>query len=228
MKTRGEEYYIYIPLFAAKLYDNLTSVRGVNKTFEEIASFITISLKYGKLLDIGTGPGRLLYEVNKKNPQIDLYGLDISLSMIHLANQNLRNIKNINLKAGNIAKTDLRENFFDCIVATGSFYNWDKPVKGLDEIFRILKPGKKAYIFESNKNYNKGLFNSRLKDNLKEYNFIRRIISKFFLKKQLKMTYSITEIKNLIKQSKFENHYNIQEIELGNLPIWIKIELKKT
>ncbi len=184
MKTRGEEFYIYMPLFAAKLYDNLTSVKGVNKAFREIASFITISLKYGKLLDIGTGPGRLLYEVNKKNPQIDLFGLDISLSMIHLANYNLRNIKNIHLKAGNIAKTDLQENFFDCIVATGSFYNWDKPVEGLDEIFRILKSGKKAYIFETNRNYNKELLYSRLKENLKEYNFFRRFISKFFLKKQ--------------------------------------------
>lgn len=227
MKTRGEKYYIYMPSFTAKMYDNLTNVKCLNKSFEEIASFITGSLKHGKLLDIGTGPGRLLYEVNKKNPQIDLYGLDVSLSMIHLANYNLRIIKNIHLKAGNIAKTDLQENFFDCIIATGSFCNWDKPVDGLNEIFRILKSGKKAYIFETNRNYNKDLLNSKLKNSLKEYNLIHRIISKFFLERQLKMSYSIPELESIIKKTKFEKSYSIQKIELGNLPIWLRIELKK-
>ena len=36
MKGRGEKSYINMPFFAVKLYDNLTSVKGVNKAFEEI------------------------------------------------------------------------------------------------------------------------------------------------------------------------------------------------
>ncbi|OFY62170.1 MAG: hypothetical protein A2V64_00880 [Bacteroidetes bacterium RBG_13_43_22] len=67
-----------MPSFAARLYDNLTSVSGVNRSFEEISEFISTLLKQGSLLDIGTGPGRLLREINKRNPQIDLYGLDIA------------------------------------------------------------------------------------------------------------------------------------------------------
>jgi len=40
MKTRGEKQYIDIPVFATKWYDNLTSVKGVNKGFKEIYAFV--------------------------------------------------------------------------------------------------------------------------------------------------------------------------------------------
>jgi ubiquinone/menaquinone biosynthesis C-methylase UbiE len=199
----------------------------VNKTFEEIADFIAGFLKQGKLLDVGTGHGRLLLEINKKNQQIDLFGLDISSSMLERARRHLREIKNVDLRVGNIVKTEYQDNFFDCIICSGSFYNWDKPTEGLDELFRILKSGKTAYIFESNKNYNRELLDSRLKENLKEYSFLRKTISKYFLRKQLRMTYSITEFDEIIKQTKFGVGYQIQQVELGNLPIWLRIELKK-
>lgn len=227
MKTRGEKHYINMPLFAARLYDNLTGVKGVNKGFEEISAFVSDFLKQGRLLDIGTGPGRLLFEINKRNQQIDLYGLDISLSMLDIARQNLRNIKNVDLRVGNIVKTEYQDNYFDCIVSSGSFYNWDKPTEGLNEIFRILKSGNTAYIFETNKKYSKELLDSRLKENLKEYSFIRKTLSKYFLRKQLRMTYSLEEFDEILKQTKFKENYIIQQIEIGNLPIWLRIALKK-
>jgi len=227
MKTRGEKQYINMPSFAARLYDNLTSVKGVNKTFKDISIFVGSILQQGRLLDIGTGPGRLLLEINNKIPQLDLFGLDISASMLDIAKKNLKNIKNIDLRIGNITKTEYQDNFFECIVSSGSFYNWDKPDEGLNEIYRILQIGKTAYIFESNKDYDKALLNTRLKDNLKGYSFTRKILSKYFFKKQLRMTYSTIDFDKILQQSKFGNSYKICKIELGNLPIYVRIELNK-
>ncbi len=227
MKTRGEKQYINMPSFAARLYDNLTSVRGVNKSFEEISVFIGNILKQGRLLDIGTGPGRLLREINKRIPQVELYGLDISPSMLDVAKQNLSNITNVDLRIGNINHTDYHDDFFDCIVSTGSYYNWDNPIDGIDEIFRILKSGKTAYIFETHKDYDRELVSSRLRENLKGYNLVRKTLSKFFLRKQLRMTYSISEHEQILKQTKFKNSYSIQQIELGNLPFYVRLDLKK-
>jgi ubiquinone/menaquinone biosynthesis C-methylase UbiE len=227
MKTRGEKRFINMPIFAARMYDNLTNIKGVNKGFEEISSLIESDLKQGRLLDIGTGPGRLLYEINKRNPKIDLYGLDISESMLYIAQQYLQNIKNVDLRVGNIVKTEYQTNYFDCIISSGSFYCWDKPIEGLNEVFKILKPGKTAYIFESNGDYNKKLFGSRLKENIKEFNIVRKIISKHFIKKQLRMTYTIKEFNEILKQTDFKNSYNIVQIELGNLPIYVRLELRK-
>jgi ubiquinone/menaquinone biosynthesis C-methylase UbiE len=227
MKTRGEKTYIKIPSFAARLYDHLTNIRGINQGFEEIALFLDDQIKQGNLLDIGTGPGRLLKAIHEKNPDLNLFGLDISSSMMDLARHNLRSIKNLDLRIGNIVKTDYSSNFFDGIVSTGSFYNWDQPVEGLNEIFRILKPGNIAYIFETTRDYDKKLFRTGLKDNLMEYNPLRRWLSTFFLKKQLRMTYSTQEFEEILKQTEFGKSYKIERITLGNLPIYVRLKLKK-
>ena len=227
MKTRGETQYINIPFFVAKLYDNLTSIKGINKSFEEIAGLIGNTLKQGNLLDVGTGPGRLLFEINKRVPQINLFGLDISKSMMDRAKQNLANIPNVDLRTRNINQTDFEDNFFDCIVSTGSFYNWDDPIKGLNEIFRILKSGKTAFIFDTHKDFDKELLKARLKENLKDYNLLRRSVSKYFLRKQLNMTYSVNEFDQILLQTKFKDSYKVLPIELGNLPVHVRLELKK-
>jgi ubiquinone/menaquinone biosynthesis C-methylase UbiE len=227
MKTRGEKTYINMPAFAARLYDNLTGVKGVNKGFEEIAAFIGSQIKGGKLLDIGTGPGRLLLEINKSDPTTELFGLDISASMLEVAQQNLQNIHNVQLKVGNITNTDFLADYFDCIVSSGSFYNWDKPVESINEIFRILKPGCTAFIFESYNDYNHELLNTRMKENLKGYPILRKTLSKYFLKKQLRMTYSLKEFDEIVKKTDFKTNYKIVKTELGNLAIYVRIELSK-
>ncbi len=227
MDTRGEKQYIHMPVFAAKLYDNLTRIRGVKKGFEEIASLVNEQLKEGKLLDIGTGPGRLLKAIHMINPHMELYGLDISASMLDVANRNLQDIKNIDLQVGNIVKTDYPSDFFDCIVSSGSFYNWDHPFEGLNEIYRILKPGKTAFIFESTKSYNQELLNTRLKENLREYNFVRKYFSMYFLTKQLRRTYALHEFDSILGKCRFEKSYLIDQLELGNLPVYVRLVLSK-
>jgi ubiquinone/menaquinone biosynthesis C-methylase UbiE len=216
-----------MPDFAARLYDNLTNVKGIEKSFEEIADFISTRLHEGKLLDAGTGPGRLLVEISKKNPGLDIFGLDISESMLAVARKNIRSIKKIHLKAGNITKTDYPDDFFDCIVSTGSFYNWDKPAEALNEIYRIMKSGCTAYIFDTHKDYDKKLLKSRLAENLHDYSFFRKKISSFFFRKQLSMTYPLPEYDVILKQTKFSNGYTLKEIELGNLPVYVRLELRK-
>jgi ubiquinone/menaquinone biosynthesis C-methylase UbiE len=227
VKTRGEKRYGNMPAFAARLYDNLTRVKGVDRSFSEIADFISTQLTEGTLLDAGTGPGRLLAEIIRKNPGLDLFGLDISESMLAVARKNIRSVKKIDLQAGNITKTNFPDNFFDCIVSMGSFYNWDKPVEALNEINRILKSGRTAYIFDTHTDYDKKLLKLRLAENLRDYSFLRKRISIFFLRKQLSMTYSLSDYDAIVKQSNFHKSFSMQEIVLGNLPVYIRLGLRK-
>lgn len=226
MTTRGEKQFVQLPKFAAKLYDNLTSVKGVNKSFEQMAEFVTSVINQGRVLDIGTGPGRLLAEIHKKNPKLELYGLDISSSMVELARSNLEAIRP-DLRVGNISRTDFADDSFECIICSGSFYLWDEPVRGLNEIFRILKPQMKAYLFETNREHNRNELEVRLDENLVGYGIVRKLLSKHFIRKQLRMTYSIPEIEEIIDRSKFQNSHRICKVELGNLPIWLRIELER-
>ncbi|MGQ9574792.1 MAG: class I SAM-dependent methyltransferase [Thermoguttaceae bacterium] len=40
----------------------------------------------------------------------------------------------------------LPDNSVDLVVSRGSIFFWDDPVKGLQEVYRVLRPGGKAYI----------------------------------------------------------------------------------
>jgi ubiquinone/menaquinone biosynthesis C-methylase UbiE len=153
MSSRGEKQFINFPRFAAQLYDYMISGISTRAQTYEIAKYLTSKIEKGKLLDIGTGPGKLLVEINNLNPHIKLYGLDISESMLKIAEKNLSNIP-IDLRLGNIRKTEYEDDFFDIITSTGSFYLWDYPIESIEEIHRLLKVNGLAYLFETYKEYN--------------------------------------------------------------------------
>ncbi len=69
----------------AALYDYLMDARPNRITVAEIARDLVNQVPHGRLLDIGSGPGKLLAEIRRINPRIELFGLDISESMIKLA-----------------------------------------------------------------------------------------------------------------------------------------------
>ncbi len=71
-----------IPGPIAVLYDKVASpaIRGFHK---KVASEITATLKSGKVLDIGTGPGHLLLEIARQNPDLDLVGCAVTAGAGH-------------------------------------------------------------------------------------------------------------------------------------------------
>ena len=172
------------------------------------------------------GPGRLLQRINELNPNLDLYGLDISKAMYKRAKENLRN-NGIELIHGNIMKTDFASNLFDIVTCTGSFYLWDHPKESLREIHRILKKPGLALFFETYSDYNKTLFKKSLKENLKKVKVYKRPVAKKLLYKQLNITYTSKEVKNILKDSVFSENFTIEKITISNLPMWLKLSLKK-
>ncbi len=223
---RGEQNFIKLPVFGAKIYNKMMSITPVQNQISQIAQDLLKVIKRGRLLDIGTGHGKLLKEIHKLNPQIELYGLDISKAMIELAKTNVAQIQ-VNLMQGNINSTIYEKDFFDLITCTGSFYLWNQPKESLNEIYRILKPNCKAVLFETYKNYDKEQFKKALKHNLKEETFLNKKLLPRFLKKQLRMTYSVEDVEEIIKLTDFTNSYEILKVIIATLPIWMRIELRK-
>jgi len=226
MRNRGEHSFINLPRFGASLYDRMTQSRAIKAQFREIAQDLVSRVSHGRLLDIGTGPGRLLIEIHKMNSDIELFGLDVSASMIGAARKNLMVIK-ADLRQGNIRSTSYESDFFDIITCTGSFYLWEYPVESLEEIFRILKEGQSAYLYETYKDFDRIELKKALRANLKNEQLLLRLITPFFLKKQLKMTYKSGEVAEIIEQTRFAGNYKLDMIILAGLPIWMRIELRK-
>ena len=227
MKTsRGEDSFVNLPAFAAKLYDSMMQSDATKMQYKEIAQDLVSRMENGRLLDVGTGPGYLLREIHKLNPNIELYGLDISNSMVKQASRNLADIK-VDLHCGNITATNYMSEYFDLITCSGSFYLWDKPKEGLEEIHRTLKNGGAAYLYETHRDIDKQKLWQKMRENLKRDNLFRKFLAPRFFIKQIGMTYTSKEIIEIIEKTSFMNRYKIEEVTIFNLPVWLRVKLEK-
>jgi ubiquinone/menaquinone biosynthesis C-methylase UbiE len=226
MGGRGEESFAHFPGFAAKLYDGLMKTKAIELHFREIAQDLVCRISQGRLLDIGTGPGKLLLEIHTLSPSIELFGLDISAAMVQQAKRNLAGIR-VDLRQGSIRATDYASGSFDLVTCSGSFYLWDSPEESLEEVHRILKEGRSAYFYETHKDFNRDELLERMKANLRGENLLRRLVAPRAMMKQLRMTYRVDEINEIIERTSFGRSYAVEEVTIVGLPIWLRIKLEK-
>ena len=226
MTSRGEIQFLRFPRLAAGLYSRLTQTHSLQQQYKEIAACLMSQVHSGRLLDVGTGPGQLLLEVHKLNPGLQLYGLDISKAMIELAQQNLVGVTT-DLKMANVCATGYEGDLFDAVVCTGSFYLWDRPEQGLEEIHRILKPDCSAHLFETNRDYDRNAYRAALKANLKREGLAMRLFGPLLLAKALPMAYRPDEVEAIVGRTSFAGGCRIDSVVLVGLPIWMHIQLTK-
>lgn len=226
MKSRGERSFINFPAFAAKLYDTMMQGDSSLRFYEDIAQDLISNIDRGRLLDVGPGPGRLFIALHKLNTEIDLFGLDVSATMVARAKKNTAGIE-VDIRQGNIRATTYEDEFFDLVTCSGSFYLWDHPAEGLEEIYRLLKTGKPALLYETYRDVDEDRLKEQLKVNLSGEHPIRRWLSPYFFKKQLDKTYEEDEIIEILNQTRFAGSHDVQRIVLAGLPVWLRIKLEK-
>jgi len=222
----GEDKFKKLPKFGAKLYNRLMQIRPVKLQIEQIAQDLTSRISEGRLLDVGTGPGRLLHAIHRINTDIDLFGQDLSASMIQLCKSNLSGIK-VDLRQENIKRTSYENNYFDLITSTGSLYLWDNPEKGIEEIHRILKEDRSAFLYEPCKDFDIDKFSSAFKSNLQQVNLLMRLIGPLLMRKITRTAYRVDEYIDIINLTSFVDSFGIDRMVLGNLPMWLRIKLTK-
>jgi SAM-dependent methyltransferase len=105
----------------------------------------------GKLLEIGSGPGRLAVRLAREAPGMTLTGVDISDAMVERAARRAAGAglsERVRFKVGDVAAMPLPDGEFDGVVSTLSLHHWPEPTHGLAEIHRVLKPGGEARIYD--------------------------------------------------------------------------------
>ena len=101
----------------------------------------------GKLLNLGCGhgPDFLPFKDN-----FELYGIDISTKMIELAHTYADKYSfKATLSVGDMAKLPYKDTFFNYAIAVASIHHLDNPEarrNALSELYRVLKPGGRAFI----------------------------------------------------------------------------------
>jgi ubiquinone/menaquinone biosynthesis C-methylase UbiE len=96
-------------------------------------------------LEIGPGPGYLGLEWLKKTRDTRLVGLEISRNMIKIAEENAReygfNSERLEYLSGNAMEMPFPAGCFDGVFSGGSLHEWEEPLRILNEVYRVLKPG---------------------------------------------------------------------------------------
>jgi|TARA_R110000803_G_scaffold210119_1_gene281104 ubiquinone/menaquinone biosynthesis C-methylase UbiE len=109
------------------------------------------SLANKKVLEIGTGPGydaKTLIELGA-----DYFGVDLTPQNIERATENLQSIgfNNFNIQTGNAVDLPFSNDNFDFCFSNGVLHHVYEFDRTLREVFRVLKPGGRAFITLYNK-----------------------------------------------------------------------------
>jgi ubiquinone/menaquinone biosynthesis C-methylase UbiE len=103
------------------------------------------------LLDIGTGPAWLLLKIHQQAPNMQLVGIDSSSAMVTKARQNISaaGISDaVEIKKGNADHIPFPDCAFDIVVSTASMHHWKQPTACLNEVWRVLKNGGFALVYD--------------------------------------------------------------------------------
>jgi SAM-dependent methyltransferase len=127
-------------------------------------------LSKGIAVDIGVGPGWLGMEMAKITDMKIIF-LDISQESLDMAKRNVEALdvdNEVDFVQADVQAIPMGDNFADFIMSRGSIWFWKEPEKGLQEIYRILKPGGVAIVGGGLGRYLPASMRARLQDALKQ------------------------------------------------------------
>lgn len=196
-----------IPGVLASAYAKATRM-AIESYYRQVAEKIAAHLKIGIILDLGTGPGYLPIEIAKKSSEIQITGVDLSRKLIHMARVNALKAgaaDRLDFQLGNAAALSFEDSSFDMVISTGMLHSIKEPSKVLKEIYRVLKPGREAWIFDPAK-VTSAVDRKKWKAslNLRE-RFFLRLFQLFGLHKPIKV-FTRQEAMALIEKTDFKNY----------------------
>lgn len=105
--------------------------------------------KEDQVLEIGFGPGKLIYEMAENVTDGVVTGIDFSEVMLGIAsklNQQYISTGTVILRKGDCCSLPFDGESFDKLCTVNTLYFWEDPGKNLAEMFRVLKPKGKIVI----------------------------------------------------------------------------------
>jgi len=121
--------------------------RNDMEDFRRQAKSVAEQLRSGcDVLEVAPGPGFFAVELAKLGG-FKITGLDVSRTLVEIATGNARDAGvKVDFRMGNASAMPFADDSFDFIYCSAAFKNFSQPVKALDEMHRVLRPGSEAVI----------------------------------------------------------------------------------
>lgn len=167
----------------------------------------------GSVLEVGPGPGYLAIELAKLG-DYEVTGLDISKDFVEIAKRNAKEAGvDVEFRQGSVSDIPFPDSEFDFIICTAAFKNFKEPVRALDQMHRVLRPGGTALIVDMKRNASDQQiddYTEKMRAKGTEKLFMK-LMFKYFLRNG---AYTRDEFIDLISKTAFKK-YDIKEEGIG-------------
>ena len=204
--------------FIARWYAKNT--KGNREQYKNWAKIVAENVNVdARILEVAPGPEYLSIELAKQG-NYNVTGLDISKTFVDIAKTNALEARvKIDFKEGDASNMPFGNESFDFIVCTAAFKNFTKPIKALNEMYRVLKPNGKALIIDLRRDASRGAINKEVKN--MGLNWINRVFTKLSLAFLRKNAYTKEEFQEMV------SHTNFRKCEIPLDPLGFEIWLDK-
>ncbi len=142
--TTASEYFEQI----APIWDEERSLHAAADTVEAAILDVVGEHPLGRMLDVGTGTGRILQLLADRADRA--VGLDASHSMLSVARANLEraSVANWELRQGDVHSPPLDAASFDLVVIHQVLHYLDEPARAIAEAARLVAPGGRLLVVD--------------------------------------------------------------------------------
>jgi ubiquinone/menaquinone biosynthesis C-methylase UbiE len=104
---------------------------------------LSLGVRSGLALDVGTGPGQIPIKLALKLPQLEIVGIDLSEAMLAKARQNAAaaGVENqVRFEMGDARRLPFPDHHFDLIMCNSLLHHAADPLATLNELARVTRP----------------------------------------------------------------------------------------
>jgi len=190
---------------------------NTGKTLDEFAKLarrVADQLPQGStVLEVAPGPGYFCIELAKLGPYA-ITGLDISHTFVDIASKKAAEAGvRVDFRQGNASSMPFADDTFDFLLCRAAFKNFGQPVRALQEMCRVLKPGGRGLIVDLRKDASLESINHEVEG--MGLNAVNKVITKLVFRTfLLKTAYTKQQFQQMLARANFRS-VDIHEAGIG-------------
>ena len=167
----------------------------------------------GAVLEVAPGPGYFSMELAKLGPY-SITGLDISHTFVEMARKKAAEAGvRVDFQQGNASSMPFADDTFDFLLCRAAFKNFGQPVRALQEMHRVLKPGGRGLIIDLRRDASPESINHAV--NAMGLSAVNKVLTKLtFRFMLLKSAYTKEQFEQMLAQANFRS-VDIQAVDIG-------------